>query len=82
MKKSQDIYSLTTFLHTIDNDMEDVKKIIDAPFVDINIENELYKGKIFVSNNLKKSLANFLEAYYNKEKEKIYEQIKGKLNNR
>ena len=79
MKKSQNIYSLAMFLHNIDNDIEDVKKIIDAPFVGINIENELCKGNISIPNNLKKPLADFLEDYYNKEKEKIYKQIKERL---
>lgn len=74
---SNKIQSLAHRLGNIDRDLIKAKQLNKLPFATLKIYNASNKQEeINISNNLKGELKNFLTNYFNKEKKKIFKEIK------
>jgi hypothetical protein len=82
MNKSEEIKCLANELNNADRDIAISKMILELPFTTITIYNASNEKKeLDIPNNLRKPLADFLQNYFNKEKEKTYKQMNNILDN-
>lgn len=80
MEKSKKIQFLGNQLKNNDRDIETAEKIITMPSTKINISNATGESyDIYIWAPLQKPLSDFLVDYFNKEKQKTYEELKKEL---
>ena len=79
-KKSKDIQFFANELSNADRDIAASKRLLELPMATLNIYNgSNEKVDIQIWQGLKKPLAEFLQNYFESEKQKIYTQISDKL---
>lgn len=78
--KSKKIQFLSHELCNADRDIKASKNLLILPLATLNIYNGSSEGfNIQITEGLKKPLSEFLQDYFNAEKEKTYEMISNEL---
>lgn len=80
MDKSKNIQFFANELRNADRDINASKRLLQLPLATLSIYNASgEKEEIQIWEGLKKPLSEFLENYFNEEKQKIYAKISGEL---